>query len=63
MQAVRTIKEKLIKYFDENVIETYYVGIRNQVAIELSYAPNSEAFHVAWNEIGWSTNGWRIIAE
>ena len=61
--TVREIREAIVRYFDQNIVEVFYPGVRGDVAIDLGIAPNSVKFLAAWGEVMFSTNGSRVIAE
>jgi hypothetical protein len=63
IQAIRNIRAAIVNYFDDNVIECFYSGVRADVAIALGIAPNSPQFNAAWNSLLFTTNGTRTFVD
>jgi len=63
MQAIRSIRVAIVKYFDANIIECFYPGVRADVAIELGIAPNSPQFNAAWDQLHFTHNGYRLYVD
>jgi hypothetical protein len=63
MQAIRNIRTNIIKYFDANIIECFYPGVRADVAIAIGVAPNSPQFNAAWEKCFFTSNGYRVYVD
>ena len=63
MNAIRKIRTGIVKYFDANIIDCFYTGIRADVAIDLGIAPNSPQFNAAWEQLYFTHNGYRLYVD